>query len=80
MVMKRIYNIKGLAETPEKGTMIQDGVSKIAGVDAATVDGAKGEITVEISCDHGVMERLIQHVVHKSDPDFDLELVEETEL
>lgn len=77
MVVKRIYKIEGLAEKPEHSTMIQDGVSKIANVDSAVVDGPKGEITVEISSDHGVMEQLIQYVVHKSDADFKLQLLKE---
>ncbi len=76
--MKRVYKIAGLSENPQQAAIIEDGVSKIANISYVEVSAGEGTIAVEIASDHGVMEALIQHVVHKSDPDFHLELLEET--
>lgn len=75
--MKRVYKVEGLAEKPEKSTMIQDGISKIANISSVDIVAEEGLITVEIASDHGVMTQLIQHVVHQNDADFNLELLEE---
>lgn len=71
--MIKNYLITGLAENKEHATMIQDGVSKITGVDEAQLNPNTAQLTVVISRENGILYQLIQYVVKKVDSGLDLE-------